>query len=141
MGGIDGCILLLNVLLVDELMQFLRVHRNSNFVKSHGGDINKLVIVVSVKLFSVTSLYELTASTNSLVLTIESIESLMCVYQSQHTQQLIVLISTTQYCFTHTCKHKNNIFSRWRDGKLCCGNNITRLCVSNSDNVTYYSAL
>ena len=81
MGGIDGCILLLNVLLVDELMQFLRVHRNSNFVKSHGGDINKLVIVVSVKLFSVTSLYELTASTNSLVLTIESIESLMCVYQ------------------------------------------------------------
>ena len=27
-----------------ELMQFLRVHRNSNFVKSHGGDINKLVI-------------------------------------------------------------------------------------------------
>ena len=27
----------------DELVQFLRVHRGSNFVKTHGGDINKYV--------------------------------------------------------------------------------------------------
>ena len=27
----------------DDMTQFLRVHRGSNFVKTHGGDINKLV--------------------------------------------------------------------------------------------------
>ena len=35
----------------------------------------------------------------------------------------------------------NNIFSGWRDGWLWCSNNITQLCASDSDNVTYYSAL
>ena len=35
----------------------------------------------------------------------------------------------------------NNIFSGWRNGRLWCSNNITQLCASDSDNVTYYSAL
>ena len=35
----------------------------------------------------------------------------------------------------------NNIFNQWRDGRFWCGNNITQLCASNSDNVTFYSAL
>ena len=35
----------------------------------------------------------------------------------------------------------NNIFSGWRDGRLWCSNNITQLCASDSDNVTFYSAL
>ena len=35
----------------------------------------------------------------------------------------------------------NNIFSGWRNGRLWCSNNITQLCASDSDNVTFYSAL
>ena len=35
----------------------------------------------------------------------------------------------------------NNIFSGWRDGRLWCSNNLTLLCASDSDNVTFYSAL
>ena len=35
----------------------------------------------------------------------------------------------------------NNIFNQWRDGRFWCGSNITQLCASSSDNVTFYSAL
>ena len=35
----------------------------------------------------------------------------------------------------------NVIFNQWRDGSLGCGSNITRLCASNSENTTFYSAL
>ena len=35
----------------------------------------------------------------------------------------------------------NIIFNQWRDGSFWCGSNITRLCASSSDNVTFYSAL
>ena len=34
----------------------------------------------------------------------------------------------------------NNIFNGWRDERLWCSN-ITQLCASDSDNVTFYSAL
>ena len=35
----------------------------------------------------------------------------------------------------------NIIFNQWRDGSFWCGSNITQLCASSSDNVTFYSAL
>ena len=35
----------------------------------------------------------------------------------------------------------NIIFNQWRDGSFWCGSNITQLCASSRDNVTFYSAL
>ena len=44
-GGCWGFIIEWFLLLIcrsnDELVQFLRVHRETNFVKTHGGDVNK----------------------------------------------------------------------------------------------------
>ena len=35
----------------------------------------------------------------------------------------------------------NIIFNQWRDGSFWCGSNITQLCASNSENITFYSML